>query len=243
MQRDVLVVGESLVDIVHAADGSTREYAGGSAANVAVALARLGRPVRFVTAWADDGAGGCSPTTSTVPACGSRPSRTRWTAPPPRRRRWRGRRGVVRVRPGVADRRVGSGSLVRARVLARGRPRARRRPGPRAGEGLRETRRSAMTSTPGRRSPAPGRGWWPRVERMAAVADLVRRRTRTWPPLPGPRPRRGRGRTCWRSARGGGGDPRRRRRDLARRGATVEVASLPVEVADTSAPGTPSAPR
>lgn len=54
MERDVLVVGESLVDIVHAADGSTREYAGGSAANVAVALARLGRPVRFATAWADD---------------------------------------------------------------------------------------------------------------------------------------------------------------------------------------------
>jgi fructokinase len=57
MERDVLVVGESLVDIVHAADGSTREYAGGSAANVAVALSRLGRPVRFVTAWADDARG------------------------------------------------------------------------------------------------------------------------------------------------------------------------------------------
>ena len=57
MERDVLVVGESLVDIVHAADGSTREYAGGSAANVAVALARLGRPVRFVTAWSDDDRG------------------------------------------------------------------------------------------------------------------------------------------------------------------------------------------
>ena len=54
MERDVLVVGESLVDIVHAADGTTTEYAGGSAANVAVALSRLGRPVRFVTAWADD---------------------------------------------------------------------------------------------------------------------------------------------------------------------------------------------
>lgn len=51
---DILVVGESLVDIVHAADGTTTEYAGGSAANVAVALARLGRPVRFATAWADD---------------------------------------------------------------------------------------------------------------------------------------------------------------------------------------------
>src|SRR3954454_14038439 len=57
MQRDVLVVGESLVDIVHAADGATREHAGGSAATVAVALTRLGRPVRFVTAWADDARG------------------------------------------------------------------------------------------------------------------------------------------------------------------------------------------
>ena len=54
MDGDVLVVGESLVDIVHGADGTTTEYAGGSAANVAVALSRLGRPVRFVTAWADD---------------------------------------------------------------------------------------------------------------------------------------------------------------------------------------------
>jgi fructokinase len=50
----VLVVGESLVDIVHDADGGTREHAGGSAANVAVALARLGRSVRFASSWADD---------------------------------------------------------------------------------------------------------------------------------------------------------------------------------------------
>lgn len=57
MDRDVLVVGESLVDIVRAADGSLVEYAGGSAANVAVALARLGRPVRFVTSYADDAHG------------------------------------------------------------------------------------------------------------------------------------------------------------------------------------------
>jgi fructokinase len=51
---DVLVVGESLVDIVQRADGTSVEYAGGSAANVAVALARLGRPVQFLTAYADD---------------------------------------------------------------------------------------------------------------------------------------------------------------------------------------------
>jgi fructokinase len=55
---DVLVVGESLVDIVQRADGTSVEYAGGSAANVAVALARLGRPVAFVTAYADDERGG-----------------------------------------------------------------------------------------------------------------------------------------------------------------------------------------
>jgi fructokinase len=55
---DVLVVGESLVDIVQRADGTSVEYAGGSAANVAVALARLGRAVQFVTAYADDERGG-----------------------------------------------------------------------------------------------------------------------------------------------------------------------------------------
>jgi fructokinase len=54
MDGGVLVVGESLVDIVRAADGTTTEWPGGSAANVAVALARLGRPVRFATAYADD---------------------------------------------------------------------------------------------------------------------------------------------------------------------------------------------
>jgi fructokinase len=51
---DVLVMGESLIDVVRAADGSTTEHVGGSAANVAVALARLGRPVRFATSFADD---------------------------------------------------------------------------------------------------------------------------------------------------------------------------------------------
>jgi len=53
----VVVVGESLIDIVQRADGATVEHAGGSAANVAVALARLGRPVEFVTAYADDARG------------------------------------------------------------------------------------------------------------------------------------------------------------------------------------------
>lgn len=49
-----MVVGEALVDVVHTADGETGEHPGGSAANVAVALARLGRTVRFATSYADD---------------------------------------------------------------------------------------------------------------------------------------------------------------------------------------------
>jgi fructokinase len=52
-----LVVGESLVDVVTDASGRSVERPGGSAANVAVALARLGRPVRFATAYADDDRG------------------------------------------------------------------------------------------------------------------------------------------------------------------------------------------
>jgi fructokinase len=49
-----LVVGESLVDVVRRPDATTVEHAGGSAANVAVALARLGRPVQLLTAVGDD---------------------------------------------------------------------------------------------------------------------------------------------------------------------------------------------
>ena len=53
----VLVVGESLVDIVARPHGTAGKRAGGSAANVAVALARLGRPVQFLTALGDDAHG------------------------------------------------------------------------------------------------------------------------------------------------------------------------------------------
>ena len=54
MSESVLVVGESLIDVVRGGDGSTTEFPGGSAANVAVALARLDREVRFATSWGDD---------------------------------------------------------------------------------------------------------------------------------------------------------------------------------------------
>jgi len=54
MTQTVLVVGESLVDIVSREDGSEETFPGGSAANVAVAMARLGRDTGFVTSFADD---------------------------------------------------------------------------------------------------------------------------------------------------------------------------------------------
>ncbi|NYJ02690.1 fructokinase [Nocardioides thalensis] len=52
-----LVVGETLVDAVVAPDGAITERPGGSAANAAVALARLERPVRLATAYGDDARG------------------------------------------------------------------------------------------------------------------------------------------------------------------------------------------
>lgn len=51
---DVLVVGEALVDVVRGQDGREVRMPGGSAANVAVALARLGRAVTLHTCLGDD---------------------------------------------------------------------------------------------------------------------------------------------------------------------------------------------
>jgi len=50
----VLVVGEALVDIVRRADGSVVEHPGGSPANVALTLGRLGRSPRLLTSFGDD---------------------------------------------------------------------------------------------------------------------------------------------------------------------------------------------
>jgi len=57
MGARTLVIGESLIDIVHRPDGSTQEYVGGSPANVAVGLARLGREVTFATRIGNDSRG------------------------------------------------------------------------------------------------------------------------------------------------------------------------------------------
>ncbi|MCK0111005.1 carbohydrate kinase [Ornithinimicrobium sp. F0845] len=51
-----LVIGEALIDIVGGAEGQ-REYVGGSPANVAMGLARLGHPVDFLTHLGPDARG------------------------------------------------------------------------------------------------------------------------------------------------------------------------------------------
>ncbi|RJK97978.1 carbohydrate kinase family protein [Vallicoccus soli] len=53
----VTVVGEALVDLVRRTDGTEVAHPGGSPANVAVGLARLGCPVELVTRYADDAHG------------------------------------------------------------------------------------------------------------------------------------------------------------------------------------------
>lgn len=53
----VLVVGEALIDVVHRADGRVDEHPGGSLANVALTLGRLGRDARLATWIADDAHG------------------------------------------------------------------------------------------------------------------------------------------------------------------------------------------
>ena len=52
-----LVIGEALVDVVVHADGSREEHPGGSPANVALGLGRLGRPVDLLTWLAHDAYG------------------------------------------------------------------------------------------------------------------------------------------------------------------------------------------
>ncbi|WP_245976913.1 carbohydrate kinase family protein [Cryobacterium soli] len=56
-ERQVLVVGEALVDLVQRADGSRHEAPGGSPANVALTLGRLGRHPQLLTHLGDDDRG------------------------------------------------------------------------------------------------------------------------------------------------------------------------------------------
>jgi fructokinase len=56
-ERRALVVGEALIDVVRRADGSVEEHPGGSPANVAIGLGRLGREVDLLTWFGDDAHG------------------------------------------------------------------------------------------------------------------------------------------------------------------------------------------
>ena len=49
MELPVLVIGEALIDIVIPFSGDTVEHVGGSPANVAIGLARLGPPPELAT--------------------------------------------------------------------------------------------------------------------------------------------------------------------------------------------------
>lgn len=53
----VLVIGEALVDVVHRTDGSVAEHPGGSPANVALGLGRLGRRADLLSDLGDDARG------------------------------------------------------------------------------------------------------------------------------------------------------------------------------------------
>ncbi|MFD7022082.1 carbohydrate kinase [Promicromonospora sukumoe] len=57
MSEHVLAVGEALVDEVHRPDGTSAEHPGGSVANVALTLGRLGREVRLATWLGSDARG------------------------------------------------------------------------------------------------------------------------------------------------------------------------------------------
>lgn len=54
MSQAVLVIGEALIDIVRPLQGPDQEFPGGSPANVAITLARLGREARLLTWFAAD---------------------------------------------------------------------------------------------------------------------------------------------------------------------------------------------
>lgn len=56
-ERRALVVGEALIDVVRTADGAVEEHAGGSPANVALGLARLGREADLLTWFGTDAHG------------------------------------------------------------------------------------------------------------------------------------------------------------------------------------------
>ncbi len=249
MERGVLVVGESLVDIVQTHSGHLHEYAGGSAANVAVALARLGRPTRLATSFAADRHGemiaahlaesgvtlACDPgavaRTSTAQATIGTAGAAEYTFDID----WRLLPVPDDEDPLVAHTcSLGRGAGARRRRRAgAARPAARARD-----DHLRRQR-------PARRSPAPARTSSRGCERVVDVADLVKASDEDLEALFPGRPyaesaaalldaRPGRGR----------GDPRRRRRAAGwtATGAGRDRLDARARSRTPSAPATPSGP-
>ena len=196
MDRDVLVVGESLVDIVATLSGAPHEYAGGSAANVAVALSRLGRPVRLATSFAADPHGAMIAThleqAGVALACDPGAVERTSTAMATIGTAGRGAlhlRHRLAAQPGARR----AGPARRAHLLARrgARSRAPTTCSP-CSDGCGTTRPSPTTSTPGRRSPGPAprwsggsSGWSPSRTWSRPATRTSRRSTRS-----GPRPTR-----------------------------------------------------
>ena len=56
-EPEALVIGEALIDVVRRADGTAAEHPGGSPANVAIGLARLGRAANLLTWFGKDAHG------------------------------------------------------------------------------------------------------------------------------------------------------------------------------------------
>src|SRR5665647_2471897 len=56
-EQRALVIGEALIDVVRRADGAVSEHPGGSPANVALGLGRLGRGVDLLTWFGRDAHG------------------------------------------------------------------------------------------------------------------------------------------------------------------------------------------
>ncbi|GMA90223.1 PfkB family carbohydrate kinase [Homoserinibacter gongjuensis] len=71
MGAAALVVGETLIDVVHAEGDQPTEKVGGSATNTAVALRRLGRDVLMATSFGRDERGPRSPSSW-------KPNASRW---------------------------------------------------------------------------------------------------------------------------------------------------------------------
>ncbi|MEK8226917.1 PfkB family carbohydrate kinase [Oerskovia sp. M15] len=134
----VLVVGEALIDEVQRADGTVDDHPGGSPANVALTLGRLGRETSLAAHLGqDEGARRSAPGSPTR----AWPSHPGPTAQPPRASlapssTGRGQRRTTSRSPGTWPRhRSDRGDDRRPHRLHRSSPRARRdrcaRPGPR----------------------------------------------------------------------------------------------------------------